>query len=202
MAAPRLTRDERRAQTVERLLDAAAVVFARQGFHAASVDDVAEAAGFSKGAVYSNFDSKEDLFLAVLDRHNQVIIESLEAILHSGDTLAARLDALGRWYQQLAEAERDWSMLACEFALYAARNPRLQAELAERDRRSLAIIAGMVEGQARELGLELPAPPTVIAAAILAVGDGIAIRRLIDPAAVPAGLFRDALALLLGHPEA
>src|SRR5438270_12217953 len=63
----RLTRAQSQAQTRQRLIDAAAVVFARRGFHAASIDEVAEEAEFSKGAVYSNFDSKDELFLAVLE---------------------------------------------------------------------------------------------------------------------------------------
>ncbi|HMN30494.1 MAG TPA: helix-turn-helix domain-containing protein, partial [Caldilineaceae bacterium] len=66
--SPRLTRPQRQQQTRERLLDAAVEVFSRRGYHAASVEEISEAAGFSKGAVYSNFASKEELFLALLDR--------------------------------------------------------------------------------------------------------------------------------------
>src|SRR4051812_11272388 len=64
----RLTREQSRAQTRERLLDAARDVFARSGFHGASVDEIASAASYSTGALYSNFDGKEDLFLALMER--------------------------------------------------------------------------------------------------------------------------------------
>src|SRR5580765_6777154 len=78
-----LTPERRRAMTREHLLDAAAIVFARDGYHGASLDDVAAAAGFTKGAVYSNFKNKEDLFLALLedrtDRQLAVVSDVLEA---------------------------------------------------------------------------------------------------------------------------
>src|SRR5471032_739723 len=67
MAFEPLTPERRRAMTRQHLLDAAAIVFARDGFHGATLDDVAATAGFTKGAVYSNFKSKDDLFLALLD---------------------------------------------------------------------------------------------------------------------------------------
>src|SRR5688500_16623682 len=80
-----LTPDRRRAMTREHLLDAAGIVFARDGFHGASLDDVASTAGFTKGAVYSNFKSKEDLLLALMDKH---ISQQFDEIIGALDTEA------------------------------------------------------------------------------------------------------------------
>jgi len=89
----RLTREEARQQTRERLLDAAADVFKRLGYHGASLEAVAEAAGYTKGAVYSNFDTKADLFQALLDRYVQAEIASQEQ-LFAGMTLQQAIDSL------------------------------------------------------------------------------------------------------------
>src|SRR3989442_7049509 len=74
MVSARLTPDERRRQTRAALLEAAGDVFAKRGYHAASLDQVAEAAGFSKGPAYSNFPGKDDLFIALIDEHGRALL--------------------------------------------------------------------------------------------------------------------------------
>src|SRR5690606_8037254 len=134
---------ERRARTTLRLLDAAADVFARQGFHAATVDDIADAAGYTKGAVYANFAGKDALFLALLDRH-------LENQLAYVDRMVATPDAELR--AGLHEASRDhmatggsFGLLTLEFWLYAARNVKARSALAARYRRMRDRLAGMID---------------------------------------------------------
>src|SRR4029453_6243198 len=129
----RLTRAQRRQQTRDQLLDAAGQVFARRGFHAATIDEVAEAAGYTKGAVYSNFASKDDLVLALLDKHLAAQFQQIEALddIESCEELRAAL--AGRTEQEFAAA-RDFGVLLVEFSLYAMRNPAAQAELAKRYR--------------------------------------------------------------------
>lgn len=198
MTGSRLTRDEKRAQTRESLMEAASVVFARRGYHAASLDDIAEAAGFSKGAIYSNFESKEDLFLAVLQRHDEEQRATLALALGEGHTLAERLENLGRWFRLLMETERDWALLTLEFTMYAARNPKLRDALAEREAESLRSVTALIGHQASELGLDLPADPGLLAEIVLALGSGLSERRLLADEALRDDLFPTAVALVLG----
>src|ERR1700741_5454426 len=105
-----LTPDRRRAMTRSHLLDAAARVFARQGFDGASIDDIAAAAGFTKGAGYSNFKNKEDLFLALIDSRTEQQIAAVQTTLDeatglAGEERAARFTDLTA---QLLWGDRDW----------------------------------------------------------------------------------------------
>src|SRR4029450_9630239 len=129
----RLTRAQRRQQTRDRLLDAAGQVFARRGFHAATIDEGAQGAGDTEGAVCPNFASKEDLVLALLDKHLAAQFQQIEALdsIESSEELRAALG--GRTEQEFAAA-RDFGVLLVEFSLYAMRNPAAQAELAKRYR--------------------------------------------------------------------
>ena len=125
-----LTPDRRRQQTREHLLSAAAQVFAERGFHGATLDAVAAAAGFSKGAVYSNFKSKEDLFLSLLESSyagDGVDPETLEASAvppeaHFGDFVALIRD-------QTRSGGDTWDRLYLEFCLYATRHPAAREQL-------------------------------------------------------------------------
>ena len=141
MAFEPLTPERRRAMTRQHLLDAAAIVFARDGFHGSTLDEVAATAGFTKGAVYSNFKSKDDLFLALLDerieRQFAVTSEVLESGSHETAEQLPRIRELLRgntffW-------EDSWTTLYLEFVLYSRRNPEAAAKLAasaQRTRRS------------------------------------------------------------------
>lgn len=198
MGPVRLTRDEKRAQTRDALIEAAARVFARQGFHGASLDEIAEAAGFSKGAIYSNFVSKEDLFLQVLDHHDRQQRDVLTEVLARGSTLDERLRSLGEWFDRMVEEERDWSLLTLEFSMYAARNPSLREALAAHHRESKQAVANLIARQSADLGFPLADDPARLAQAIQALGTGISLHRLVDPQAMSADLFPTAVARLLG----
>jgi AcrR family transcriptional regulator len=120
-----LTPERRRAMTRQYLLEAAAIVFARDGFHGATLDDIAALAGFSKGAVYSNFKSKDDLFLALLDNRIDLRYAATMEVLNTGSH--DREDQLPRM-RDLVSAQvfgdpEAWSALYLEFVLYARRNP-------------------------------------------------------------------------------
>src|SRR4051794_17936580 len=138
----RLTRAQRRQQTRARLLDAAGQVFARRGLHAATIDEVADAAGYTKGAVYSNFATKDELVLALLDQHRAAQLQKLEALdaIESSEELRA---ALRDWTDQ-EPAARDFGVLMIEFSLYAMRNPAAHAELAARYRQVRGRLAELI----------------------------------------------------------
>jgi AcrR family transcriptional regulator len=187
---------ERRAQTTRRLLDAAADVFARLGFHAATVDDIADAAGYTKGAVYANFAGKDALFLALLDRHldDQIAqVDRLMAAPSDADLRARLRDAAA---EQLATGGA-FGLLTLEFWLYAARDAAARDALATRYRRMRDRLAEvMAERDAVPMTTD-PRSPHELAALILALDAGLFLQHLIDPDAITPDLRANALAALL-----
>jgi AcrR family transcriptional regulator len=132
--ATRMTRAESKAATREELLAAARRVFLERGYHGASLELVAREAGYTKGAVYSAFSSKADLFLAVYDRE--------------ADARRARAEAIRAdprvWLERL-RSSRDWQIALLEFRLAAARDPQVNAAYAERHREFLAAMGDVAE---------------------------------------------------------
>src|SRR5438105_13953357 len=151
----RLTREESRSQTRERLLRAAARVFLRRGFHRASVEEVAETAGYSTGAVYSNFSGKEDLLLALWDAREREEEQAIAGILTRQPTFASRVEAVGEYFARLVELDRERTQLQTEVFTVAMRDRRLRAKLSERMRRPRALLGTFIEAQCRELGVQL-----------------------------------------------
>ena len=125
----RLTRQESRLVTRAKLVDAAEKVFLREGFEHASVEQITEAAGFSRGAFYSNFNDKDDLALAVIDKRRRDVAKALKTFQRISDPEQQRA-ALRNWFSKQWQ-ERDWIALQVEFNRRATRNPVLEARLAE-----------------------------------------------------------------------
>jgi AcrR family transcriptional regulator len=196
----RLTRAQRRQQTRVRLLDAAGQVFARRGFHAATVDEIAEAAGYTKGAVYSNFATKDELFLALLDQRVAAQLEQVEALyaIESSEELAAAMG--GRTEQEFAAA-RDFGLLMVEFSLYAMRNPAAQAELAKRYRQLRGRLAELITKRYARHQSAPPMPPEHLAALVLATDAGLFLQYSAEPGALPWELHADAMVQLLDPPH-
>ena len=200
-APERLTREEKKARTRAQLIDAAATVFGRRGYVAASLDEVAEEAGLTKGAVYSNFDGKEDLFLAVIDerlyepmRHGAEIIDS------SMGTTEDHAMAGARVFVDTVEQEREVFLLALEFNIHVARHPELAAKFAARNREQLARVAEMIRDRTQE-DAPLPLPPEEMAIAVEALSLGIALQKLADPDSVPDELLGRVYTLLFKLPK-
>lgn len=193
----RLSRDERKAETRAALLDAAGRVFARRGFHAASVEEVAADAGYSTGALYSNFEGKEDLFLALLQREIERQAKGVSEAVAERRTLDERARGGAEYWIEFLDREPELVLLFMEFWAYAVRNPEVRSRFAARYAEVRAALARIIEDGARELGVELARPPEHLATAIDALADGFALQRLADPGSVPDELFADALAMLL-----
>src|SRR5436309_12037636 len=119
IARERLSRAEAKARTRQYLLDAAKEVFLRDGFEGASLDDNAEVAGFTRGAIYSNFSGKDDLFLALLEDRFTQAIAGAEGALEPAQTPEERVAALQEWHAGHQEHERHFAALFMEFWLYA-----------------------------------------------------------------------------------
>jgi AcrR family transcriptional regulator len=196
--APSTRRRPTREQTRERVLDAAARVFANRGFAAASLDDVAAAAGLTKGAIYSNFRGKDELILALME---QRIVARTSA---AADAFARAADAdggvedTGARLIEAVHADADWQRLFIEYWAHAMREPELRARLAQRRRDLRSAIARSIERVADEHSLDLGIAPEHAAVVILALSNGLAIEGLLDPEAVPADLFGRVLARLVG----
>jgi AcrR family transcriptional regulator len=196
--ANRLTRAEQREQTRSRLLDAAERVFVERGFHATSVDEVAESAGYSKGAVYSNFENKDELFLAVLDRRVDSRALGIEAEVPTDRPITEQATQAGMAFIEVFLEESQWSLLLSEFSAYAARHPHLRERFATRNQRMRSAMAELIDHHLAELGLAAPVPSDQLAMILFALGDGFIHQKLIEPEAVPDSLFASALLLMFG----
>ena len=183
----RLTRREQREQTRARLLAAAQRLFIARGFHGTSVEEIAEAAGYTRGAFYSNFEDKDDIFLALLDKNLSDRIAELTPIFHQSATLNEAFAVIIRTNpRHLVDAA---TILKTEFWLYAARNPKVRRKLAEQQRAERRAFERVIKAQFD--AVELDAPIDLHDAALLiAMLDGASPSfHLIDPEDVPEDFF-------------
>jgi AcrR family transcriptional regulator len=185
----------RRARTTEKLLKAAAEAFAERGFHGTTVDDVAERAGLTKGSVYSNFQSKDALFLALLDRHLESQLEQTERLLSFESTDDLR-GALEEQTKKAGEDGNSLGLLTMEFWMYAMRNPEAMAALVVRYARMRGRLAELIDDRFTSRGVEPPRPPHDLATLVLAVDAGLFLQAMVDPPALPSGLRTDAIIAL------
>lgn len=197
MAFEPLTPERRRAMTRQHLLDAAAIVFARNGFHGSTLDEVAATAGFSKGAVYSNFKSKDDLFVALLDDRIERQFAVVSEILDTGSHDAAEQFPRMR---EIFRSDMFWSddflTLWLEFVLYARRNPQAQRKLAASAERSHARVQELIEHEYAAVGATPSYPTGDLAEISLALINGLGIDRLVNPDAVTDEMLDTTLAFL------
>ncbi len=197
VARKRLSREEQRALTKARLIASARIVFARRGFHQALLEEIAEEAGYSTGAIYANFDGKEDLFLAVLDDHVAARVRAVEQAVSEASTPAQRARAGADDWMRFLREDHDWYRLFIEFWSYAQRDLELRARVATRFAAFPKANAELIEAGARNVGIALPEGLANAAGTLFtALADGLALMKLLDPEAVPDELFGDALAAL------
>jgi AcrR family transcriptional regulator len=186
MAASRRGREGKVERNRELLLAAARRVFLARGYHGSTLEAIAAEAGFSKGVVYSQFESKADLFLALLDeRIEERAAENERAVRAAGGGAAAvaALCAVGR---RRAGRESDWNLLLLEFRAQAARDPAVNERYAKAHARAVDGIAHLLAGAFDAAGVEPTPPPRVLAAFVLAVGSGVHLENLVVPDALPA----------------
>jgi AcrR family transcriptional regulator len=194
----RATRAEKQAQTRANLIDAASRVFAQRGYSAATVEEIAERAGYSHGAVYSNFASKEELFLAVFERYMELRVEEVaKASEIEGSFVERARAAADQWMRRFGE-DRETFLLHLEFMIHAARNPELSAQLGERMAALRVDIQRRIAERAAEQGASLPLSPAQLALVVRALGIGLAVEALNAPGEVDTGLYGDFVALVAG----
>lgn len=191
MHMPRLTHAERRQRTRADLVATGHSVFLERGFHGASLDEIAEQAGYSKGAVYSNFAGKDELFLAVLDAQFEQRARILADVLLEQERLEDSYRAVARSIAEADEGEPRWTPLLLEFWAHASRRPELRSAVAERRERFFTIIAGLIAELGSRHGVEFKLPPKEIARGSNALARGIALDRLLAPGTAPTDLFEE-----------
>jgi AcrR family transcriptional regulator len=191
------TRREKQAQTRQRLLQAASRVFARRGYQQSTLEDVAKEAGFTIGAVYSNFSGKEELFLALADKEVDQRVAEIRAV---GDA-AERGDQPGAeaadQFRESLKRDPDWPLLFYEVWSFGVRNPKTHAEFAKRRQAIRDALAETLERVATQLGFGLRFPAPALAAAISATLNGLAFERAADPDAIPDEVFAEFIAAIL-----
>jgi AcrR family transcriptional regulator len=207
--SPALTRKEKQAKTRSALLRSAAKLICRKGIGEASVEDISTDAGYTKGAFYANFKSKEEMFLVMLDERYAAELERLEAHLPGEGAPAEEVRASAEDFLRFIRADPDWPRLYFEFVVYAARNPEFRDELATRNRAMRQRIARVIENWRRNWGADVdvdpPFPFEDIAQMLFCMADGFLIAQLVEPeidetlyATMNATLFRGIAATALG----
>jgi AcrR family transcriptional regulator len=183
--ARRLTRDENAAVTKRRLLKAARKVFLERGFHGASLDAVVEEAGFTKGAVYSRFESKADLYVALIEELNEERAEEIAADLVDAETADEVVEGLKTWFKhnrvRREPARAAFTLALVEFWTWAGRDPELRRRAGEEHERMINRIVEVVDEALARSGSELAYPTIDLVRLLAAISRGFALEYHISP---------------------
>lgn len=192
----RAARSERR-ETRGELLDAALRVFAERGYQQAGVDEIAAAAGYSKGALYWHFSSKAELLLALIDERIDAPLREMVALLGSAPPERDMSVEASRSFARRLSEERDAVLLEREYWSLAIRDPELRALYAERQAELRVALARALEARARHLGSpRLPMPAEDVARVVMSIIGGLSVDELIEPGSVSPDLLGETLALV------
>jgi AcrR family transcriptional regulator len=173
----RLTRTESQARTRALIIDAATRLFLRDGFRVTSLEQIGEDAGFTRGAVYSNFPSKTAMGIAVIDELYERMARDLRHSLQETDSLDEWFDVLAAWAQDTI-GEPQWTRFEIELAAFSAHDDTYKAATAARHAR---LRAGWAEVIAAQLGEDFPIDPEALSTIILALGLGTGVQRAVEP---------------------
>jgi AcrR family transcriptional regulator len=187
--ATRVTRSQRKARTREELLVAARSVFLRRGFHGASLDEIAEEAGYTKGAVYSNFAGKDDLYIALLEAHYRGRVAAYVELMVDQRTFEDAIRAVGRFMADSDARDPDWLPTLAEFVAHAARDESLRRAYVRVREEFLTAIAGVIETLCDRHGLALRVPPLEAARASSILARGYSAERRLDPDGASSEMF-------------
>ena len=184
----RLTRAQKRERTHEELVSAAERLFVERGFHATSVDEIAFEAGYTKGAVYSNFESKEDLFFAVYERRADRVVAEIEEVLREMGPAAGLERLASDAARRRGSADDGWLAVYFEFWAHVVRRRELRERFAKIHGRVAEPMTAAVERLAEERGISMPVEARSINVAMIAMVSGLSLERLTQPDVVDVGL--------------
>ncbi|MFC4942458.1 TetR/AcrR family transcriptional regulator [Pseudonocardia sp. GCM10023141] len=191
-----------RAETRRKVLDAAFTVFGEHGIAGSSLSEVAEAAGLTKGAVYSNFRGKDDLVLALMEEHamhrlSGALAELADLSDGSGDTdVDKALAGAAAVLVRAMHTDAAWHRLLAEYFALSHRDPDRREGLRVRRREARDAVARALVRVTESAGLRLPLPAPDLAVILFALSNGLAVESAIDPEAVPDDLLGRVLGLL------
>jgi AcrR family transcriptional regulator len=194
----RLTRRESQNVTRARLIAAAEKIFIQFGFDSSSVERIAEAAGFSRGAFYSNFQDKDELFIAVLNKRRLAISSALGEIFRCEPDVTKRLQAVRDWYVN-QEQQKEWIILETEFTLRAIRNPAVKVRLVGLRRQELETYSALVAQHFSQIGRPAIDRPGTIALSLMAIVQGLGRLSLINTDHDARGRFAEARNLVFNR---
>jgi AcrR family transcriptional regulator len=180
---PRRRQQERTEATRHRLLQAAERIFARDGFEASRLEDIVALAGYTRGAFYAHYESKEDLLFDLMERFVNEKVRNLRAILGAAENSTARWQALRAHYSRMA-CDRRWTLLSMEFKLFAIRHPSARQRLAVRYRRLREPGRALLTQLLQDLGRQLPFSIHAAMVALGATANSLLIESLVDPKAL------------------
>src|SRR4051812_3816664 len=183
MPSKRLTRPEQQAQTRSRLMRAAAKLFSRKGMQGTSIEEVAQEAGYTKGAFYANFRSKEELFLAMLDERFGERLEEVERAFASDESPPEQARHAAGEFARSIRADPDHDRLFLEFASYALQEPAFRQELLSRFETLRARLADIYTRRMEAYGIEPPVPVDQMVRMVIAMADGWSLWGLLEPEA-------------------
>jgi AcrR family transcriptional regulator len=166
------------------LIQSAEKVFARDGFEAAKLEEIATDAGYTRGALYANFENKEDLFCALLEKEISARIAALEREMDRVHDPAAKLSSMREFFLTKT-LDRRWSLLSLEFKLFAVRHPEVKQRLAAMHRRFVSPRVGFLDEVMRALGRELPASAHATGVSLATLGNSLTLEHMLDPTLMP-----------------
>jgi AcrR family transcriptional regulator len=201
MVRRRLTQEERKRETRQLLLESAVETFAQLGFHGASVDKIAENAGFSKGAFYAHFHSKEELFLAILEQQMQLHVNNVRQVIDQQQSLSHFIETMNEYFVSVRQENRTWSMLTMEFLLYAMREESVRHKWSNMITQSVEQISKAIEKLMSKEKHSSTLSATEMAWTILSLENGLAIFYYISEDRVPLHLYGKALQNMLLFPR-
>lgn len=190
------SRKDRQAATRDRLIEVATDIVLQSGYHATSLDRIAEEAGFSKGAVYSNFRGKEELVLEVLDlRFENRLVALADALTAAPETAEERFEAFIDWWAELL-VDEGWGVVIFEFIGSTRDNPVMRDEVMRRQVMVIDYCAQLLEAEIERFGLTPTMPARDLAAMMVSLAQGLSLTRSLDPT-VPADILVDTAGLVL-----
>jgi len=199
MSRKRLTREERKQETRQQLLDAGAIVFANNGLNGATVDKIAEEAGYTKGAFYAHFESKEGLFLSLFEAQLHAEVESIDLVMKVEPTMDQFITNMSAHFEEDWEKSRTWDMLKMEFMLYAMRDESVRQLFTDMVTKAIKSLENDLAPLLQDKdNVKLSAEQMVWT--ILSMESGMALFRYTMGNAMPERLFDNALRVLL-EPE-
>ena len=177
----KLTPERRRELTRTTLIDAAADVFAKRGFHSASLEEIAETAGFTRGAIYKNFENKEELFFAVIERRIDTQLMRFREALREDSAAAKDPGRLASIWEDMLAFDNEWFTLDLEFRLYAMRNEDARERWVAHERELRNLVARFIEEQQRALGASTTIDADTMAGIVIPASQGFWQWAALDP---------------------